>query len=134
MFKNAKAGDKAWSIQAGWGTICYISKGRPYPIEFKSDVNNKEYFFTYNGMYKEIDTNPTLFWNEFKIPKEAFIKPLPDLKIDTKVIVWNEENKKFKRHFSHFKDGIIYCFNDGRSLWNAIDNSEYWNNWELVNE
>lgn len=134
MFKNAKVGDKAWSIQAGWGTIYHISKEKPYPIEFKSDINDKGYCFTYNGMYREIDANPTLFWNEFKIPEEAFIKPLPDLKIDTKVIVWNEENIKFKRHFSHFKDGKIYCFNDGRSSWNATDNSEYWNNWELVNE
>lgn len=134
MFKDAKVGDKAWSIQAGWGTIYHISKERPYPIEFKSDISNKQYCFTYNGMYREIDTNPTLFWNEFKIPKEAFIKPLPDLKIDTKVIVWNEENKKFKRHFSHFKDGKIYCFNDGTSSWNATDNSGYWRNWEIYNE
>lgn len=134
MFKDAKVGDKAWSIQAGWGTIYHISKERPYPIEFKSDINNKEYCFTYNGMYREIDANPTLFWNEFKIPEEAFIKPLQQLKIDTKVIVWNDENKKFKRHFSRFKDGKIYCFNDGRSSWNATDNSEHWNNWKLADE
>ena len=132
MFSNAKVGDKAWSVQSGWGIIYNIDKDRNYPIKFRS-YTNCVFSFTYGGFNIRSDINPTLFWNEFPIPESAFTKPLPQLKVDSKVIVWNDERFKFRRHFSHFKDGIIYCFCDGTSSWNNTGASD-WNNWELVDE
>ena len=131
MFKDAKVGDRAWSIQAGWGTICHIHKES---LEFKSDTSNKYYSFTCKGMSKEIDISPTLFWNEFTIPENAFTKPLPKLEVDTKVIVWREPNLKVNRYFSHFDDkGQIHCFSNGGTSW-SVNSTSSWPNWELADE
>ena len=136
MFKNEKiVGSRVWSIVDGWGTI--ISSKQEENINYSVEVdfdNGTSLFFHSDGRLVKSDINPTLFWNEFKIPEEAFTEPLPKLEVDTKVIVWDDENHKFKRHFSHFKDGKMYCFNDGTSSWNATDNSEYWRNWEIYDE
>ena len=136
MFKDAKLGDRAWNIQAGWGTIYHIHKESSYPIEFKSDISNKYYSFTYNGLSKTSDINPSLFWNEFPIaiPETAFIKPPPKLEVNTKVIVWREPNSKFNRYFSHFDNkGQIHCFSNGGTSW-SVNSTSSWPNWELVDE
>jgi hypothetical protein len=80
---------------------------------------------------------PNIFWNEFEIPKEAFMKPVPDLEVDTKVLVWdNGKTVKERRYFSHFdKNGNIYCFNNGVTGWIAKNATTIrWDNWELYKE
>lgn len=59
----------------------------------------------------------------------------PKLKIDTRVVVWDNSNTtKQNRYFSHFDDtGRIYTFIDGRTSWS--NNNSYipsWDFWELA--
>ena len=51
----------------------------------------------------------------------------PDLKVDDPVIVWNNINDKFKRHFKAWADdGKIVCFNNGKTLWSNSGDCTPW--------
>ena len=137
IFKDAKIGDHVWDTRFGWGKIYMIHKSNLCPLKVKFDTDysiKREYRF--DGKIKESDVMPRLFWNEFEVPNEAYIKRLPQLDVDTKVLVWDENGdfnqaRKHKRYFSHFsKDGIIYCFEQGRTSWSATT-TQAWTNWEL---
>lgn len=74
MFRNAKVGDKVWSMRNCWGTIVEINPnyGCPLRVEFNNcDFTNS---FTMDGKEYVNDINPTLFWNEIKYetPKKPF--------------------------------------------------------------
>jgi hypothetical protein len=122
--QQIKVGDRVWSIQHGWVTVKGVFSVSEYPIS----INGNRY--TREGLdYKE-DMYPSLFWQEGTTPPEALIKPLPQLEVDTKVMVWGE-GAKHKRHFSHFdSNGKICCFNDGSTSW-AYKSTNEWDNWEL---
>lgn len=61
-------------------------------------------------------------------------KLMPDLEVDTKVIVWCEEDRKEKRYFSHFSsDGLINVFVGGATSWSAKSSISY-TNWEIVKD
>lgn len=137
MFKNAKiVGSRVWSIIDGWGTI--ISSKQEENINYSIEVdfdNGTSLFFNSDGRLAKSDINPTIFWNEFKIPEKAFTEPLPKLEVDTKVIVWDTEfGKKYKRYFSHFdEEGRIYCFDGGSTSWNE-EGVVRWKHWEIYDE
>lgn len=132
-FRNAKVGDRVWDIQYGWGVITDIDKsvGISFPIIIWFYIEEKKTFDIKGRMKPKV--NPTLFWNEFEIPNEAFIKPLPKLEVDTLVWVWdNFKGEKLLRFFSHFdEDGNIYTFDDGGDSSIGLHNTTEWDNWEL---
>jgi hypothetical protein len=134
-FENARVGDRVWSVIHRWGRITKIDSDEDYPIEVKFDfeeqiVRNYDHY----GKYVKRDPNPSLYWDEikFKVPK----KPLPDLEVDTKVIVWDDgddDDDRHKRYFSHFnEDGKICCFLDGTTSWTAEEQVTSWDYWELA--
>ena len=88
MFSNAKIGDKVWNFAYGWGTIADIQHGSTHPIvvRFLKTAGT----FTLGGKEAVSDLHPTLLWDEVKyeVPK----KPTPNLQVDTKVLVWNQDN------------------------------------------
>lgn len=50
------------------------------------------------------------------------VTPYDDLKVDDKVIVWDNDdpiNRVGQRHFSHIEGSKIYCFAEGRTSWTA---------------
>jgi hypothetical protein len=130
MFKNAKKGDEVYDLTKGKGTIVSVRYSEKYPILVQfSKEKSREY--TIKGYYFEQDTRPSLYWNEvkFEIPPT----PLPELEVDTCVLVWDNGPKNLKRHFSHFdKDGRIQCFTDGRTSWTTDGDVCAWKNWELA--
>ena len=132
MFKDAKMGDKLYSVEDGWGILEEIAdRYHPLIIQFDSCRKN----FTFNGRRYIDSKNPTLFWDEikFKIPK----KPLPNLKVDAKVIVWNsvEYVLKEKRHFKEFNNkGKIVCFTNGATSWSDGWAEDEWEYWELAED
>ena len=128
-FETAKIGEKAWDVHVGWGEVFSVGSSVAYPIAVRfKNYGTKSY--TVKGLAYEEDTYQTLFWDEVKI--EAPSKPLPELEVDTKVIVWNRTKSKARRHFSHFSpSGRIACFADGNTSWSAAQTSE-WDNWELA--
>lgn len=129
-FELACVGDKVWDMGSGWGEIKRIDTSVTYyPIDvyFPRDDETKSY--TVDGKVYDDGTYQTLFWNEVVI--KAPTKPLPDLPVDTKVLVWCNGKPKEKRHFSHFSSsGRIACFNHGCTSWTTIRTSE-WDGWEL---
>jgi len=131
MFSNAEIGDNVFDyIKQEWGSILNIKHGNPYPIlvEF-SKYNTKSY--TLGGKQSLSDVGPILFWDEVK-PIEPPSKPLPNLKVDTKVLVWDYKTEKNKKYFSHFdSDGKINCFTLGATSWSATG-TVAWSNWELA--
>jgi len=130
MFKDVRVGDKLYSIEDGWGIVEIISPCRVYPLTIRFDCCIRS--FTLTGRRYAGSQNPILFWDkiEFEIPKK---RPLPDLKVDTKVIVWDTEGEpKKRRYFKEFnKDGGITCFVKGATSW-ATSNTVEWKYWELV--
>ena len=133
-FSEAKVGDRVWDFQYGWGVIDGINKevGISFPISIWFDIEEIKYF-DFKGRLTS-KAKPTLFWNEFEIPKEAFEKPKPKLEVDTLVWVWWDKCKseKLLRFFSHFDDeGYIYTFNDGKDSSYRLNTTTCWKEWEL---
>lgn len=130
MFKKAKVGEKVWDFAYGWGEIVEMDRSLIFGLTVKFKYSKISFLF--GGMI-QADTSQTLFYNEikFEIPK----KPLPDLKVDTKVIVWNDVSAKKKRYFSHFNNvGKIACFHNGTTSWSNKGISDWWENWELAEQ
>ena len=133
MFKDAKVGDRVfdYTLQE-WGEIVSITNLRPYTILVKFEYGTMG-SYTVQGIKNSIDKLPTLFWDEINpiIPPE---KPLPDLDVDTPVLVWRDNGLyKYKRYFSHFDyNGNIYCFEWGATSWSADGKPTPWKYWELA--
>jgi len=132
MFEDYKVGDKVWKYGVGWIEITEINNEWAYPISCSDG-----YTYSMDGKLHVNNYFPSIFPNKFKIPQKAFIKPLPKLKVDTKVLVWDDGVVvKEKRHFSHFnKYGKIVCFDNGTTSWSNYNDYKYtWDNWELYIE
>lgn len=139
MFSNAKVGDVVWSSMYGMGVISDIRESSSYPIYAifeKLNKFNAKFDTSYSISGTRGDSEyQTLFWQEFEIPKEAFVKPLPKLEVDTKVLVWdNDTDYKHKRYFSRFEYGKIVCFDGGATSWSEGTDTTTWNNWKLYKE
>ena len=129
-FETASVGDRVWCVSLGWGTITgTLHHGDNYPIVVEFG-NRKRESYTVEGRRYSNDLNPSLFWNEVRIAVPT--KPLPKLNKDDCVEVWNANTINptitYKRHFSHFEDGSIFCFRDGGTSWTSIQTTG-WNRW-----
>ena len=112
-FETAKVGDRVWSTTRGWGEIIGIDGSSVYPISVEYD-STKYDKFTFGGYSLKTHVMRSLFWDEIAIDAPA--KPMPVLKVDAKVLVWDVPEVKHKRHFSHFDEyGYIYTFTDGKT-------------------
>lgn len=134
-FTDAKVGDRVWSLTNGWGVIKERrSPHYHYPLTVEFD--NGEYeTYTLWGLSKIDDMNPTLFWDEIVI--EIPEKPLPQLEVDAKVLVWGPDGRKRNRHFSHFdEEGRLFAFSNGQSSFTnecSLENGvTAWDKWELA--
>ena len=130
-FTDAKAGDRVWSITEGWGVI--RERREPlYQYPLTVDFENGSYrAYTLWGRLYISDLNPTLFWDEVKT--ETPEKPLPQLGVDAKVIVWKDPARKYRRHFSHFSGGNICTFDAGATSFSKLHRNSItcWPHWEL---
>ena len=131
MFRDVKVDDEVWSIQDGWGVVTNLDTG-PYQLYVKFEC--REETFTLEGKSYVSNLYPTLFWDEIEI--KAPKKPLPDLEVDAKILVWNVEGlKKHRRYFKEFtKSGKAVCFVDGHPLWTSCGETDVWNYWEVVED
>lgn len=127
-FELARVGDRVWDIRLGWGVVHHINTNNVYPVAV-SFPNGDRLLYTTEGFHDTSHVTQSLFWDEVVI--EAPQKPLPKLEVDTKVLVWNSNTIKHKRHFSHFSPtGRIVCFYDGMTSWTTESTTE-WEDWEL---
>ena len=131
-FETAKVDDKVFDIKHGWGFISKVFLKNMRPITVQFSKYDRSYMF--NGKYSETDRNQVLFWDEVIITPPP--KPLPKLEVDTKVLVWDFEEDKYKirGHFSHFnKYGSIFIFANGTTSWSSSSTVGY-RNWKLAKD
>ncbi len=132
VFKDYKAGDKVWSIIKGWETIVEIGVLNEYPIKTGCEA------YTMSGKRYESDIIPTIYPNKFKIviPPETYQKPLPEIAVDTKVIVWGDDKVMRKRHFAGFnvKDRIMTYAVGTTSFTGGMCAMETWDNYKIYKE
>jgi len=110
MLRDVEVGDWVFTIKSGWGEVEEINENVLYCIKIK----NKRY--TRGGKVLSDDFFPSAWKN----PPEGFNVGVPpcDFKKNQEVFVWDENmDYKIKRHFSHYKNGIYYCFDCGRTSW-----------------
>lgn len=69
-FDNAKVGDKVWDIRNGWAKITSTNHSKDYPISTVNVITGEIVTYTLDGKPYTRDINPTLFWNEVKLPTE----------------------------------------------------------------
>ena len=131
-FETAKIGDKVWDIKYGWGEVIdtYEEDKVRLRVLFKLVVEK----YTFEGVSPWSDSNArTLFWD--KVEVVAPPKPLPNLAVDTKVLVWGsvvKSGRKLKRYFSHFDEkGRICVFEYGATSWSGEAGAP-WEYWELA--
>lgn len=125
-FETVKVGDRVWDIGRGWGTVQEVLCESRWPVRVRFDTSYEEvYTYAGGGMGR---MPRTLFWDELVIP----IKPLPKLKVDTLVRVWDRSRDYAKlRYFSHFEGTKIFTYCYGATSLSA-DATCAWENWEVV--
>ena len=125
-FETAQVGDKVWCILYGWQTIIDTQHNVNYPILTRKGsytIDGRNYF----------NNGRTLFWDEVVITPPP--KPLHKLEVDTKVLVWDNEDKLVrKRYFSHFDNtNNIHVFAQGATSWTKDLTTKY-SNWKLAED
>jgi len=130
-----KEGDRVFSYTLQrWGTVEDEEKTyTPNVIIVRFDGLKGIRIYAEDGRLFDEDKAPDLFYNEVTITPPP--KPLPGLKVDDKVIVWNDPKFKYYRHFAGWKDGgEMGCFTDGGTSWSNLNDIYVWENWEIVKE
>lgn len=130
-FKTARIGDRVWHLEYGWGVVVDITAGDyPIAVDFENDYYEVVERFTFEGKFRLAPFNQTLFWDEIEIIAPS--KPLPNLPVDTRIIIWNA-GEKHNRYFSHFDDnGNAVCFAGGSDSWTSDGEVATWTRWELA--
>ena len=126
-FETAKVGDRVWCLLHGWHPIIDTQHNVNYPILTRKGS------YTIDGRNYS-NNGRILFWDEVIITPPP--KPAPNLEVDTKVLVWDFEEDKYKirGHFSHFnKYGSIFIFANGTTSWSSSSTVGY-RNWKLAKD
>lgn len=136
-FEFACVGDDVWDIQHGWGTVYAVKPSDDFPIKVTFDNFDESY--SYSGQawawVGSRTLSQTLFWGEVIIV--APVKPLPDLPVDTKVLVWDVDKPKNKlvRYFCSFDaSGRVVVFQHGTTSFSCEGYTEIWSEWEVYKE
>ena len=132
-FSNAKVGDKVFDILYWDGEICDIDNSQ-YPLCIKFE-NNIILWFQSNGKKYLDHLMPTLYHNKFdiKIPEEAYKQPLPDIAVDTPIVVWDNENRKSRGYFKCWShSGKPITFFGGQTSFTSNGSISEWDNYEIV--
>ena len=136
MFKNAKVGDRVYSLLNGWGKIEDISSKGVLPVFFKGDNGDKNNF-TFDGKHYPDSPHPVLFWDEPTIIAPEQPKPAPVAPpVDTLVEVRDDYGSGWlNRYSSGEMDGsILLCYDNGSS--SKTTNERWplirWKHWRIV--
>ena len=131
-FETAKVGDRVWCIRRGGGEILETGCSDDYPI-YVSFEGGDSATYTICGLFSNNDVTRSLFWDEVVIV--APVKPIPELEVDAKVLVWVSPEHKHRRHFSHFSNnGDINTFDAGSTSFSRLHAASVttWPFWEVA--
>ncbi len=122
-FSDYKVGDHVWGVMENdWMEITDIRLDNRYPVKLSNGAT-----ITSDGLNYIGQACPLYFHNRFEIPDSAFIKPRPEIELDAKIWVRDNDSEKWRpRHFagewdmqgspSVFRDGRTSFTNDGRTV------------------
>ena len=109
-FDNAKKNNRVWSVQHGWGTVIDFSEGYVHWFfQVKFDNGYDQWYFP-DGRAEKKDANPTLFWNEIKLPAEEEDKKPFDL------VEFLRENLE-PEEFIVGAENIAFIYNYANNTW-----------------
>lgn len=119
MFKNAKVGDRVFSLIAGWVNIVEVEPTRAYPVK-TSDGR----CYTLEGFRHIQHVKPLLYWDE----NLGTTRPEPEIPIDTKVLVWDSvPSKKWPMHYA----GKYRVWEEGKTSYTTTI-AQHWRHMELA--
>ena len=118
-FSKLPIGTKVWSFLDGDGYISNIKSSNEYPLTVTFEDEYKSTYYI-DGRQDRNDINPILFLQSFDIPNKAYKMPLPDLKIDAKIMVKHYESSEWvPAHFKQWHNRMAECFNGMRTSWTS---------------
>lgn len=120
---------KEWLLQKlyddGWkyyvksiGNIAFVTKIRPVMDDGVLDINSGGTVKCINNISKmmpEIERNEVL-----DIAEELGIVDWSKVKVDTPILVSNDNKEWIKRYFARYEDGNVYGWLNGKTSWTAI--------------
>lgn len=134
---NDKQG-REWLLQKlyddGWkyyvksvGNIAFITTERPVVNDGILDINSGGRVKCINNISKimpQIERNEVL-----NIAKELGIVDWSKVKVDTPILVSNDNKEWIKRYFARYEDGNVYGWLNGKTSWTATGELSigYWN-------
>lgn len=124
---NDKQG-REWLLQKlyddGWkyyvksvGNIAFITTERPVVNDGILDINSGGRVKCINNISKimpQIERNEVL-----NIAKELGIVDWSKVKVDTPILVSNDNKEWIKRYFARYEDGNVYGWLNGKTSWTA---------------
>jgi len=130
-----KIGDRVFSYTLQeWGTVeRKVTTSRTTITVYFDNLENKR-MYEEDGRLSLVAKAPDLFYNEVIITPPP--RPLPDLNVDDKVIVWNDPDFKCNRHFASWNGNVMNCFYGGTTSWGTPhgEGTCAWENPEIIKE
>lgn len=110
--------DEGWRYMVGGdGIFIYLTKNKPLIIDKVYKYVGEEY----TCIGKAHCILPNLEKGEvLRIAEELGIVDWSKVKVDTPVLVSNDNKEWIKRYFARYEDGNVYCWLSGKTSWTAI--------------
>jgi len=114
-----KVGDDVFDVGCGWGKVVVVEPGHAFPVTV--EFEGYEIAYTQDGKQFR-QGKRTLFFGEPVIAESILTKKrLPDIPIDTKVMVRLSPGVWINRYFHSFeKNGDIVVFRGGTDSWSCM--------------
>ena len=110
--------DEGWRYMVGGdGIFIYLTKNKPLIVDKVYKYVGEEY----TCIGKAHCILPNLEKGEvLRIAEELGIVDWSKVKVDTTVLVSNDNKEWIKRYFARYEDGNVYCWLNGKTSWTAI--------------
>ena len=110
--------DEGWRyIVGGDGTFVYITKDEPFILDGMYRANGSKYrcIEVINGTLPSLEVCDVM-----NIAGELGIVDWSKVKVDTPILVSNDNKEWIKRYFARYEDGNVYGWLNGKTSWTAI--------------
>ena len=110
--------DEGWRyIVGGDGTFVYITKDEPFILDGMYRANGSKYrcIEVINGTLPSLEACDVM-----NIAGELGIVDWSKVKVDTPILVSNDNKEWIKRYFARYEDGNVYGWLNGKTSWTAI--------------
>lgn len=110
--------DEGWRYMVGGdGIFIYLTKNKPLIVDKVYKYVGEEY----TCIGKAHCILPNLEKGEvLRIAEELGIVDWSKVKVDTPVLVSNDNKEWIKRYFARYEDRNVYCWLNGKTSWTAI--------------